>query len=126
MKPPLVTLVVRSATCCSQTPRKKARLSTPIRIHCPRVIVTLGKRGALGYADRRFFEVPALAGKVVDRVGAGDAFLAIAAPLIAAGAPMDLAAFVGNVAGAEAVATVGHRTYIERSGLAKHIDALLA
>jgi bifunctional ADP-heptose synthase (sugar kinase/adenylyltransferase) len=96
------------------------------RLSCPRVIVTLGKRGALGYADRRFFEVPALAGKVVDRVGAGDAFLAIAAPLIAAGAPMDLAAFVGNVAGAEAVATVGHRAYLERSGVRKHVDVLLA
>jgi rfaE bifunctional protein nucleotidyltransferase chain/domain len=97
------------------------------RLSCPRVLVTLGKRGALCYAEPDgFFEMPALASKVVDRVGAGDAFLAVAAPLAAAGAPMEIAAFAGNVAGAEAVATVGHRSYIERAGLAKHVDVLLA
>jgi rfaE bifunctional protein nucleotidyltransferase chain/domain len=96
------------------------------RLECGRVIVTLGKRGALCYADGAFEEVPALAGKVVDRVGAGDAFLAIAAPLVCAGAPLEVAAFVGNVAGAQAVATVGHRSYIERAGLRKHLDVLLA
>ncbi|HYD49823.1 MAG TPA: PfkB family carbohydrate kinase [Terriglobales bacterium] len=97
------------------------------RMSCSTAIVTRGKRGALGYrpADG-FVEVPALAAKVIDRVGAGDAFLAITAPLAARGAPLELAAFVGNVAGAEAVATVGHRTYLSRQGLIKHVRALLA
>lgn len=96
------------------------------RLSCPRIVVTCGKRGALGYgADDGFVEVPAMAAKVVDRVGAGDAFLAATAPLAATGAPLDILAFVGNVAGAEAVATVGHRRSLRRDAFAKHIQALL-
>ena len=49
-----------------------------------------------------------------------------AAPLAAAGAPTEVLAFAGNVAGAEAVATVGHRRYLERGRLAKHMQTLLA
>lgn len=96
------------------------------RLSCPRVVVTCGKRGALAYgADDGFVETPSMAAKVVDRVGAGDAFLAATAPLAAAGAPLDLLGFVGNVAGAEAVATVGHRRYLQRESFAKHIQVLL-
>lgn len=96
------------------------------RLSCPRVIVTCGKRGALAYgADEGFVEVPAMAAKVVDRVGAGDAFLSATAPLAATGAPLDIIAFAGNVAGAEAVATVGHRRYLRSEAFAKHIQALL-
>jgi len=95
------------------------------RLSCPRVVVTCGKRGALCYGEEAFVEVPALAGKVVDRVGAGDAFLAISAPYAALGAPMELVGFVGNVAGAEAVSIVGHRSYLRREGLVKHVQALL-
>ena len=97
------------------------------RLSCPRIVVTLGKRGALTFTSGDgFVEIPSLAVKVVDRVGAGDAFLSITAPLVAVGAPMDMVGFVGNVAGSEAVATVGHRSYIEREGLGKHIQVLLA
>lgn len=96
------------------------------RLTCTRVMVTCGKRGALCYSpEDGFIEVPALAGKVVDRVGAGDAFLAATAPLVALGAPMDLVGFVGNVAGAEAVATVGHRRHLQRESFAKHLQTLL-
>ena len=97
------------------------------RLDCPRVVVTCGARGALCWErESGFVEVPALAGKVVDRVGAGDAFLSVSAPLAAAGAPTEVLAFAGNVAGAEAVATVGHRRYLERGRLAKHMQTLLA
>jgi cytidyltransferase-like protein len=96
------------------------------RLTCPRVMVTCGKRGALCYSpEEGFIEVPALAAKVVDRVGAGDAFLSVTAPLVALGAPMDVVGFVGNVAGAEAVATVGHRRYLQREAFAKHMQTLL-
>lgn len=96
------------------------------RLTCPNVVVTCGKRGAIGYNPASgFVEVPALAAKVVDRVGAGDAFLSASAPLLASGAPLDMVTFVGNVAGAEAVATVGHRRYLRWDSFVKHIQALL-
>jgi rfaE bifunctional protein nucleotidyltransferase chain/domain len=97
------------------------------RLACARVIVTCGKRGALCYGgDTTFLDIPALATRVVDRVGAGDAFLAISAPYAALEAPIELVGFVGNVAGAEAVSIVGHRRYLRRDGLVKHLQTLLA
>jgi sugar/nucleoside kinase (ribokinase family) len=62
---------------------------------------------------------------VVDRLGAGDAFLALTAPLMVKAVPMELVGFIGNVVGAQAVATVGHRHSIERTSLCRHIEHLL-
>ncbi|MDW8264756.1 MAG: PfkB family carbohydrate kinase [Gemmataceae bacterium] len=96
------------------------------RMTCPKVMVTRGKVGALGYDARTgFVEVPAFAGQVVDRIGAGDAFFSISAPCVAAGAPIEVAAFVGNAAGAQAVATVGHRTSLEYRSFCRYVEHLL-
>lgn len=96
------------------------------RTGCGAVSVTRGARGCLGYsAADGFVEVPAFAGKVVDRVGAGDAFLTIAAPCVAQGAPIEVVGFLGNVAGAQAVATVCNRSPIERDPLARYVRHLL-
>lgn len=91
-----------------------------------RVIVTRGKAGCLCWSRREGFRaVPALAGVVKDRVGAGDAFLSVAALCDAAGAPMEITGLIGNAAGAQAVATVGNREPIERAALVKHVESLL-
>jgi rfaE bifunctional protein nucleotidyltransferase chain/domain len=100
------------------------------RLGCPRIAVTQGQAGCLCFEksvekSQGFVQVPAVAVKIVDRVGAGDTFLSIAAPMAAVGATMEVAGFVGNVAGAEAVATVGHRRYLERLALMKHVQVLL-
>jgi rfaE bifunctional protein kinase chain/domain/rfaE bifunctional protein nucleotidyltransferase chain/domain len=96
------------------------------RLGCPKMVVTRGKTGCLCYGNSEgFVEVPAFAGQVVDRVGAGDAFLSITAPCVAQNAPMEVVGFIGNVVGAQAVATVGHRNSIERVHLARHIEHLL-
>ncbi len=96
------------------------------RVECPRFTITLGKQGTLHY-DRAsgFTEAPALATVVQDRVGAGDAVLAVTSLLIRLGAPWDIVAFVGNVAGAELVAELGNRSPLERVALSKHITSLL-
>jgi len=91
-----------------------------------RVMVTLGKRGCLGYSkDDGFFEVPAFTQHVVDRIGAGDALLSLTALCVALQAPMEVVGFVGNVVGAEAVQIIGNKTSIERASLFKHIVSLL-
>ena len=96
------------------------------RLACERVVATRGKHGCLCYnEDEGFFEVPAFAGQVVDRMGAGDAFLSLTALCVAQQAPMEVVGFIGNAVGAQAVATVGHRRPIERVTLFKHIESLL-
>lgn len=96
------------------------------RLNCPRVMVTRGSRGCMGYsAETGIAEVPAFATKVVDRVGAGDAVFAITSLLAAQNVPMELIGFIGNVVGSEAVAVVGNKSSIERTPLCRHIEHLL-
>jgi len=96
------------------------------RVQCPRFTVTVGKRGTLHYERAiGFVEAPALATVVQDRVGAGDAVLAVTALLVRLGAPWDIVAFVGNVAGAELVAELGNRRALEWVTLSKHITSLM-
>ena len=69
--------------------------------------------------------VPAFAKDVLDIVGAGNAFHAIAAPLVRAGGAMRDLGLIGNVAGALKTAIVGHRELISKSSLVKSLIALL-
>ncbi len=96
------------------------------RLSCPRIIVTRGRHGCLCYDSQAgFLEVPAVADKVVDRIGAGDAFLSVASLFAMQGAPMEVIGFAGNAAGALAVTTVGNRQPIDRVAMFKQIESLL-
>lgn len=96
------------------------------KLDCGRVMVTRGKNGCTCYSRTEgFVTAPAVANSVVDRMGAGDAFLSLTALCVAQKAPMEVVAFIGNVVGAEAVRTVGHRRPIERLPLYRHIESLL-
>lgn len=96
------------------------------RVDCDRFIVTKGKMGCVTYKrDGALNTIPAFTSTVVDTVGAGDAFLSVASPLIAAGADLDVAGFIGNAVGAMKVNIVGHRQSVERAPLLKYLTALL-
>jgi sugar/nucleoside kinase (ribokinase family) len=95
-------------------------------IACDKIIITRGKHGCVTYErDGLAHTIPAFAKNVVDTVGAGDAFLVITAPLVAAGAPMHQVGFIGNVVGALKVEIVGHRRSIDKPSLIKGITGLL-
>ena len=91
------------------------------------ITVTRGHLGSITYdvANKTFFEAPVLSQKIVDTTGAGDAFLAITAPCVASGIPMDLIPFIGNAVGALAVGYLGNQSSIEAESLFKFITALL-
>ena len=90
------------------------------------ISVTRGDRGALiGGPDGSMIHVPAFSDEVVDRLGAGDAYLAITAPCVAAGMPMDMVGLLGCLAGGLAVQMVGNRSSIEPARLRPLVEALL-
>jgi rfaE bifunctional protein nucleotidyltransferase chain/domain len=104
----------------------KLTSETARSLQCSRMIVTRGKRGCLCYDEKEgFATVPAFAVNVVDRVGSGDALFSLAAPAAAMGLPMELAGFIGNVAGAEACAVMGNQSSIEPTSFFRHITSLL-
>jgi sugar/nucleoside kinase (ribokinase family) len=61
----------------------------------------------------------------VDTIGAGDAFLSIASPLVAAGGTMRDVGFVGNIVGGIKVGIVGHRKSVDKVSVKKSIIGLL-
>jgi rfaE bifunctional protein nucleotidyltransferase chain/domain len=96
------------------------------QIACPKIIVTHGKHGCVTCErDVALHTIPAVARKVVDTVGAGDAFLSVTAPLVAAGGALDRVGFIGNVVGALKVEIVGHRQSVDKVSLVKSLTGLL-
>jgi sugar/nucleoside kinase (ribokinase family) len=90
------------------------------------VVVTRGRNGCLvadGNAD--FVAVPAFARSVVDRVGAGDAFLSITAMASVLDIPGEPLGFIGNIAGSLAVETIGNKKAVDKLSLKKNIVSLL-
>lgn len=87
------------------------------KAHFDKFVVTLGNRGAIGW-DRKtgFHEQPAFTDKVVDTMGAGDAFFAVTAPMAKTGGMDDLLR-IGNAAGALKTQIVGHRKSVTKEAL---------
>ena len=96
------------------------------RIDCPRFTVTRGKSGSIHYdSNVGFVEAPAFAVRVLDRVGAGDAVFAVTSLLVKLGAPWEIVALIGNVAGAQMVAELGNSQPLNRTTLSKSIMSLM-
>lgn len=101
-------------------------VTLPRLVDCPRLVITGGAHGCHAFArDEGVTRIPAFTKTVVDTVGAGDAFFAVTAPLVAAGGRMADVGFVGNAAGAMKVGIVGHRKSVEKVPLLKFVTTLL-
>ena len=85
------------------------------------IIVTRGIHGAIGF-DGAFERQEAITDKVIDTMGAGDAFLSVASPYAAAGASMRDLIRIGNAAGAIKVGIVGHRASVDKATLRKYLN----
>jgi len=94
-------------------------------LDCRCLITTLGKSGSIGITNGDANRTPIFSSKVVDTIGAGDAYFAFTAPLALRGVPLDLVSFVGNAAGAIAVKIVGNRRPVEKGELLEFVAALL-
>ena len=97
------------------------------RVRAKHFAVTRGTKGAimLDRTENLIHTVPALSTKVVDRIGAGDAFLSLSGLCLGGGLPSQLAAFVGSAAAAIDVQIVCNREPVNSIGLFKYITTLL-
>lgn len=97
------------------------------RLDVQALAITRGTLGAM-LIDRRqdrIVEVPALSTKVVDRIGAGDAFLSLASLLYKGSGDPALAAFGGSVAAALNVQVVCNSDSTHATAMLKYITTLL-
>jgi rfaE bifunctional protein kinase chain/domain/rfaE bifunctional protein nucleotidyltransferase chain/domain len=97
------------------------------RVQVGQLAVTRGTKGVMMYdrKQRVFHKVPALSTRVVDRIGAGDAFLSLAGLCAAKGLAPEVSAFIGSVAAALDVQIVCNREPVSSVGLRKYISTLL-
>lgn len=97
------------------------------RVRAKQLAVTRGTKGMMMF-DRVSgvsHKIPALSTKVVDRIGAGDAFLSLAGICLGRGLSPEVAAFIGSVAAAIDVQIVCNREPVAPVILNKYIATLL-
>lgn len=96
------------------------------QMRCEHIIATRGHAGSLCYSQKHgFHETPAFASRVVDAIGAGDAFFAFIAPCFAAKLPQEAVSFIGNAVGSLAVQIVCNREPVSSVDLIKFMTRLL-
>jgi bifunctional ADP-heptose synthase (sugar kinase/adenylyltransferase) len=96
------------------------------RLSCERMLITRGEQGSVCYGKGEgFFEIPTFTNRIVDRIGAGDALLAVTSLCAAQAAPIEILGFIGNVVGAQVVEIVGNRSAINSSTVFGQIESFL-
>lgn len=91
------------------------------------LVVTRGTNGALMYNSLKntFFECPAFANKIVDKIGAGDAMLPLISLMIYLTKDENLSLFIGSIASAIQVGSMGNSSSVTKNELLKVIMHLL-
>jgi sugar/nucleoside kinase (ribokinase family) len=90
------------------------------------LVVTQAGEGSTVYQpDSGFAHTPIFSTRVIDPLGAGDAYLAVTAPCAASGYPPELIGFIGNCVGGLKVAILGNKECVEPVPLFKFMTTLL-
>ena len=91
------------------------------------LIVTRGRNGAflIEYNKNKIVNCPAFSDKVIDKVGAGDTMLAIISLCLKLKIPSDLSLFLGSLAGANSVESMGNSVTLCKKSLLRKIEFIL-
>lgn len=108
-----------------QSPLEQIATDLVSKLQAQAMVVTRGANGALITDASQALTIPALSSRVVDRIGAGDAFLSVAALCMAAGHPPDTVALAGSIAAALDVQIVCNREPVDPVLFAKYATTLL-
>ncbi|NGX40449.1 MAG: Bifunctional protein HldE [Candidatus Anoxychlamydiales bacterium] len=96
------------------------------KMNCSNICVTRGVKGIYCFSTNGITEnIPAFVTNVIDRVGAGDSFLAIASLCMAKKYPLILSAFLGSIASALNVQIVGNKSCTDKISFVKFVTRLL-
>ena len=87
--------------------------------------LTRGSLGAYGVEEGEIGSCPAFTLTVKDTVGAGDAFLSVAGIFSAAGAPVEVGTFLGNIGGALGANIIGNKEALEKANVLKYAATLM-
>ena len=90
------------------------------------ITVTKGKSGVFLLNDRKLpVTCPAFATQVVDKIGSGDAFLALLSVCLYSNFDENLSLFIGSLAAAQSVESIGNSKAVSKVALLKTISHFL-
>ena len=91
------------------------------------LIVTQGDKGSLFFSKRhnKFHYCSGYARKAVDKIGAGDAMLAIIGLCLNCGIDRDLALLTASLAAAQSVETIGNKEAVNKTQILKGLENIL-
>ena len=96
------------------------------KVSFSRISVTGGVTGISAFEnDDEPIKTPALSFNAIDRVGAGDSFLALSSLCLAIGANLEIANFIGSLAAAMNIQIIGNKEAIRKIPLCKYMTRLL-
>ena len=105
--------------CCCFVEELMKQLTGNLRVK--KLVVTQGSGGATLYdsAENKYHYCPAFAAKVVDKIGAGDAMLALVSCSLKSGFDANLSLFIGSLSAAQSVETIGNSASVNKVQLLK-------
>ena len=111
----------------SYSPLKTLAKNMYKKIKYNKLIITSGSNGANMFSKRGLNSIhcPAFADKIIDKVGSGDTMLAIISMCLKKNLPDELTLFLGSVAAAKSVETIGNSESINKVDLIKTITHML-
>lgn len=91
------------------------------------LVVTRGNQGATLYNSKtkKFITCPAFASKVVDKIGSGDAMLALLSASLRAGCDESFSLLIGSLAAAQSVETISNSKSVNKEIMLKTIQHVL-
>ena len=110
---------------------RKEKINNPLKelnkyINCDNFTITDGKKGTRHFSEgKNRIKAPAIANKVLDRVGAIDIVFAVSSLLVSIGAPQEVVGFYSNLASAIHVAENGNTNTITKEKILRFTTSLL-
>ena len=89
------------------------------------LVFTEGKNGSWYFRNNKALNAPAFNNSVIDTMGAGDAFFSISSLIMQINKNVELACFLGNIAGALKTSILGHSKFINRQDFYKYLKTLV-
>jgi rfaE bifunctional protein kinase chain/domain/rfaE bifunctional protein nucleotidyltransferase chain/domain len=91
------------------------------------LVVTKGDQGSILYnkKNNKFYYCDAYAKTAIDKIGAGDAMLAIISLCLKYGLNKDLSLLIGSLAGAHSVETLGNKETVNKTQILKSLESTL-
>ncbi len=106
---------------------KKLLLKLSKLIKVKHILVTRGANGAICYNTNtgKFYEAPAFATKIIDKVGAGDTLLALFSICLFSKIDIEMSLFIASIGASISVETIGNSQSVDKKILLKIIEYFL-